>query len=106
MGLMSEFDHAVAARDRALEQVTANAPAGWEDAALAWLRSYLETHAKYVPDVHNRQGPEPPEKRAWGIVIRRAIKAGWIKRIGYQPRTRGHCTPGPVYGSMILRGGR
>lgn len=102
--LFDAIASAEAARDAALEQVAGAAPRGWEDAASAWLCDYLRAHAEYVPDVANRDGPEPPEKRAWGAVIRRAIRAGWIVRTGFAPRTRGHCTPGPVYRSNLFKG--
>jgi hypothetical protein len=93
------------ARDAAMEQAAANAPAGWEARATDWLRSYLETHAEYVPDTANREGPEPPERRAWGGVVRRALRLGWMVKGGYAPRTQGHATMGPVYRSKLYGGG-
>lgn len=95
---------AESARDEALDQVARNAPDGWEADASAWLCAYLRVHREYVPDVANRNGPEPPERRAWGIITRRAIRAGWIVRTGFTPRTRGHATPGPVYRSLLFQG--
>lgn len=95
---------AEAARDEALDRVEANAPDGWIEAALAWLRVHLEANPEYVPDVSNRLGPQPPERRAWGVVTRRAIRQGWIERTGYAPRTCGHSTPGPVYRSLLWGG--
>lgn len=92
---------AVQARDAALESVAAGAGDDWAAEALAWLRDYLTRHQEYIPDVANQHGPQPAERRAWGIVTKRALAAGWIVRTGYAPRTRGHCTPGPVYESRL-----
>lgn len=95
------FAEAERARDAGMEQAAAHAPEGWEERATAWLRSYLERHAEYVPDTANREGPEPPSKRAWGVVVRNAKRWGWIEADGYVPRTRGNCTPGPRYRSKL-----
>lgn len=96
---------AEARRDRALAQVAANAPDGWEDEARAWLEGFLQTHAEYFPDTDNRQAPEqPPNLKAWGVVVRWAIRARLIEPTNKcRPRTRGHCTPGRVYRSLLWR---
>ena len=108
MDLINEYDRAAAARDAALEQVEANTPDGWQEAAVAWLAGFLLRHETYFPDTDNRACPaQPPQLRAWGIITRHAIKAGWIRPTEeFRPRTRGHCTPGRVYQSLIFQGGR
>lgn len=41
---------------------------------------------------------EPPDKRAWGAVTRKAIKAKIIAPTGnYAPRLSGNCTPTMLY---------
>ena len=101
--LPTTLSDAVVARDEALENVEQGAGEEWVELATAWLRNYLETHLEYNPDVVNQEGPQPPERRAWGIITRRAIQERWIERTGYAPRTRGHATMGPVYESRICR---
>jgi hypothetical protein len=97
------FDARVA-RDEAMERVETNAGDEWRTEAWAWLHGYLETHGELFPDTDLRDGPEPRERRAWGVLVRRALKEGLIVGTGeFRARTRGHCTPGPVYRSLIYR---
>lgn len=47
--------------------------------------------------------PSPPDARAWGVVVRRAIKTGVIVKTGdYAPRASGNLTPTATY----VRGNR
>jgi len=42
--------------------------------------------------------PDPPDRRAWGSVTRRAINAGVIRKTGsYAPRASGNGTPTMTY---------
>jgi len=43
--------------------------------------------------------PEPPNKRAWGAVVRRAVTAGLIKFVGYSKTTnpKAHRTPAAIW---------
>jgi len=102
--LFDALAEARAERDIALQRVGDAAGLEWRDQAHEWLRGYLEHHPELFPDTALRDGPEPPEKRAWGVVVRRAIRDGWIVPTGeFRARTRGHCTPGPVYRSTLYR---
>lgn len=44
----------------------------------------------------------PPNNRAWGGVIARAVKANLIKRVGYAnvKNSRAHCTPAAVWSAV------
>ena len=95
-----------AERDAALTRVSGAAGEQWAAEAWSWLRGYLESHVEFFPDTACREGPEPPEKRAWGAVVLRAKREGWIRATGeFRARTRGHATPGAVYRSMLCREG-
>lgn len=103
---MTLFDDAHAwartERDLALFDVEHSAPAGWAETGWAWLTEFLRTHAEFFPDQDLRAGPEPPERRAWGVLVRRARTQGLIAPTGeLRPRTSGHCAPGMVYRSLI-----
>lgn len=43
--------------------------------------------------------PAPPDARAWGLVLRRAARAGLIHRVGFAPvkDRRSHCGPKAVW---------
>ena len=93
---------AAAERERGMTRAAAGAGIVWAEDAYAWLRLFLRHHSEFFPDTDLREGPEPPDRRAWGPLIRRAKKDGLIVPTGeYRPRSRGHCTPGAVYRSLI-----
>lgn len=95
-----------AGRDAALERVMERAGDEWKSGAVAWLAGYLRAHPTYFPDTDNRlYADQPEELRAWGGVTQHALRKGWIRRTDQtRPRTRGHCTPGTVYRSLLYRG--
>jgi len=73
-GMKQAVDHADQVHER------------WSDKAyaflLAYLRSGMEFMAEDVRAASEGIVPEPPSKRAWGSIIRRAAKAGLIRKIG------------------------
>lgn len=83
----------------------------WSDRALEVLRVYCLSH----PDVMSedvRQAadaqdlPKPPELRAWGAVMLRGKRAGFIEHAGFtrakDPRV--HSNPVGTWKSLIYRG--
>jgi hypothetical protein len=100
----SLFD-ALEQRDEAMAAVDAAAPEEWKDTATLWLIDYLHGHEEFFSDDVWAAGlPEPPEARAFGPIVRRAIRAGHIVATEQtRPRTRGHATPAVVYRSTLYR---
>jgi hypothetical protein len=52
--------------------------------------------SEYIRQYAEQNGlPFPPDKRAWGAVMRRAAKAGYIRKVGWTTATdpKVHCNP-------------
>lgn len=75
----------------------------WSVQAFGFLLVYIQSNDTFQCEDLRGQSigivPQPPSKRAWGGIIRRASKAGLIKRIGFQnvKNVRAHCTPAAVW---------
>jgi len=94
--------------ERGIKQAVDNANnqhAGWSDQAYSFLLDFIDyywldtfmaeevrTHAKGLV-------PDPPSKRAWGAIIRKAVKEGLIKRDSYQSvkNPKAHSTPATLW---------
>lgn len=99
------IDQARTERDIALVRVEQAAPDEWKQRAWEWLKGYLEDHAEFFPDDVWAAGLEaPPERRAFGPLVQRAARDGWIvKTDRTRPRTLGHATPAAVWRSTLYR---
>jgi hypothetical protein len=93
---------AIEARDRAIEQVEANAQPAWKlhcEAAIRWL---AKTRPEFTTDdvwemMHQRLNPMPREPRAIGAMMTNAAKAGVIAPTDrYTPSARPECHRRPV----------
>jgi hypothetical protein len=62
---------------RAVEHADAIYPE-WSDVALSLLRTWCASRIG-----QQKMLPVPPDKRAWGAVMLRAAKAGYIEKVGY-----------------------
>lgn len=75
----------------------------WSVQAYSFLLIYIKSHDNFMcEDIRLKSCeavPWPPSARAWGGVIRRAAKAGLIKRIGFKnvKNVKAHCTPATVW---------
>ena len=75
----------------------------WSELAYGFLTSYIKYNKKYMCEDLRLQSvgvvPCPPSKRAWGGIIRRAAKAGLIKRKKFKnvKNVRAHCTPATLW---------
>lgn len=77
----------------------------WCDRAFEFLTDYVATNeapfmTEEVRAAAEKNGlPPPPDRRAWGSVTTRAVREGFIKRIGYGPqRAAGcHCAPKSIW---------
>lgn len=88
-------------RDRGIERAVDHADReipSWSDVALEYVRQYARNHGEFLSEeprqyAESRGLPDPPDKRAWGAVMLRAARAGYIRKIGYaqanDPRVHG-----------------
>jgi len=95
-------------RDDALDRVDRGADEEWKDYAWSWAYAYLRSHREWFPDDSWAEGlVEPREARAFGPVVLRLLRAGFMARTGeMRQRTRGHAALGPVWRSTIYTGER
>lgn len=75
---------------------------GWGEEAFEMIKRYPEK--KFMTEsvaawAYLHGLTRPPSGRAWGAVVMRAYREGYIKRIGYEPvaNPRAHSTPASVW---------
>lgn len=75
----------------------------WSVQAFGFLLIYIQSNDTFMCEdlrfASTNIVTQPPSKRAWGGIIRRASKAGLIKRIGFKnvKNVKAHCTPAAVW---------
>lgn len=108
-----DFAAARAARDRGMQQAIDHAnrvDPSWADTVYTYLRVYARTHPSFTTeDVRRAAGdevPTPPDKRAWGGVVNRAVRAGVVARSGFvqakDPKV--HCNVVTLWRSLVYPG--
>lgn len=108
-----DFDAALTRRDEGIKTAIDHAEAQipeWTALALAELRRWiLATGAdtfmlEQFRLASERNIPLPPDRRAWGAVTLRAVRAGWIEKAGYGMKTgeTQHRCPGTIW--RVIRG--
>ncbi len=80
--------------------------AAWQDRAMGFLKEFIasanrhDAHYFSAEEVYafaERRGlPKPPDRRAWGVVMVRAVKAGIVCKRGYSVSERPECHRRPV----------
>jgi len=94
---------------RAVENAERSIP-DWKAKAYRFLVSYARKHDSFmVEDVRNasvKKVPTPPSERAWGGVIRKAVKEGVVEHIGFMTvkNPKAHSTPASFWKSTIYIG--
>lgn len=100
-------------RDNAMAHVEGKANRecpGWSDDAHGFLLDYLDNVGDrpfMTEDVRLASAgkvDEPHDTRAWGGVIRRAVSAGILQRVGFAPSKTGHCRPMPLWRKTLAGG--
>src|SRR3990167_2215984 len=95
-------------RDAALEAVEAGAPIGWSFHALRVVERIARARERFTPDDIWEAGlDKPPEPRALGPVMIRAVKDGICERLDeWMPSQipTQHKTPIRVYRSLLFGG--
>lgn len=105
-----DFTAAKARRDAGMQRAVDHADRkidGWQDMALEAFRDYARRHVTFTTEqvrVASPNVPNPPDKRAWGHVARRACKEGIVHKIGMvqakSPTV--HCMYVTLYESRVL----
>lgn len=81
----------------------------WSAKAYDFLLGYAEINSEFMAEDVRLAGqglvPEPPSKRAWGSVIRRAAVNGIIRRLGFRSvkNAKAHSAPCGVWKSLITK---
>lgn len=101
-----DFDAAKARRDAgmasALDHAESDEP-GWGDHCLALLRQFACLQAEpftceqFRAWAYTRGLATPAEERAFGPVTQKAIRGGYIARVGYAPAASSNGSPKPLY---------
>lgn len=86
-----------AARDEAMERVEEAAPDEWKARAWKVLQRVAATHDTFTTDdIIELGGGRPPEPRAYGPLMRAAVKAGLCEKTGeYRESTMESCHARP-----------
>ena len=111
------FAPAKAARDKGIELAVSHAERespGWADEALEYARLYALVHSEFIcEDVRgfaDRRGfSTPPDGRAWGGVMVRAAKVGYVTktdRVACAKDPKVHMNPSSVWRSNLYQGRR
>lgn len=61
---------------------------GWLEHAVEYVRDYARLHPELTSEKARQYAercglPEPPDKRSWGGVMLRALRAGVVEKIGW-----------------------
>jgi len=85
------------------------ANAKWTLMAYAFLIKYAEKHEKFMLEDAREASinriPQPPNNRAWGGIIIKAVNADIIVKQGFASvkNKKAHCTPASVWQSQIYK---
>jgi hypothetical protein len=101
-----DLSEAVAAGERAMDDVAANTDAAWALDAWETLVWYLEEHKEFFVDDFWRDSglEEPREARALGPIVQRAARQKLIVGTGRsRPSVRSHGSGKPIWLSNIYK---
>lgn len=96
-----------AAADEAISQIDQSANKDWKDVALFAVRVVAEALPEFTTDVVVSvmpDGVEVHDNRAWGPVMRRAARLGYIRktdRVSTTRRPSNHARPLAVWESLL-----
>jgi hypothetical protein len=87
-----------------------NAGSAWSTDAYNILVEYANTNKTFMTEdvrayaINRYDFPLPPDGRAWGGVVNRAVRANLIKRIGYAPMKSANCHANPKSVWQLVEG--
>ena len=102
MNTQTAIDIARIGRDAGMNLVAEHAGTEWHENAYLALINFTKTNFSFMTEdvrAHTEVTgmAQPHDNRAWGAVIKRAVKAAIIKRAGYLPSKTGHMRPMPLW---------
>ncbi len=112
-GVRVSLDYGKQLRDRGISRAVEHAEEveeGWQAKALAFMRTYAETHHLFSGEMVRIESrgvvSEPAHLRAWGAVLVGAAKRGWIKEAGFVKvsNPKAHKTPATLWESLLFKG--
>ena len=91
-------------RDKGIKKAVDHAGVEWADEAYDYLKLYIRRGHEFMAEDVRRWAKgwlleDPPSKRAWGGVIRRAANAGLIEKVGIRQvqNQKAHCANANVW---------
>ena len=94
-------------RDRGIRRSADHATREWLDKAVGYVRlhavvtpSFLTEDVRAMAEADGL--PAPPDKRAWGAVMRKAAHAELIKADGYAPSKSSNLSPKVRWRSLLI----
>lgn len=102
------FEQAQANRNDGMKRAVDHAKANWPNEAYSFLLSFARTHELFisedVSEASKQTGfPQPETDRAWGMIYRRAAKAGIIVQDGIGRSRRRHASVCPRWRSRVVQ---
>ena len=78
-----------------------NAGNEWKELAYLALKEYSKVSNTFMTEDVSKYAygnglPFPPDGRAWGSIIHKALKEKLIHKIGYSPKKTKHCHSQPI----------
>jgi len=78
-----ETERALEASERGVERIIP----GWTGAAVSFIHEYAKAHPSFTTEQVRSAAadklPNPPDGRAWGPAVRKAVRLGYIQFSGY-----------------------
>ena len=100
--------HAETGMQRALERAADGMPQ-WPELAFDFLRTYARANENFAGWMVVRSAantfefPAPPTAKAWGAVLKRAVREGVIACAGMTKDPHRHGNPIPLWKSLVYR---
>lgn len=91
------IERAVERRDAGIAQAAETAGEAWCDAAYDAFTSWLKGRDEAFCDDFHRDTNGAWCRKAFGVVVKRAARAGLIERVGYRPSVQSHLSPKPLW---------
>lgn len=110
--LTIDFEQARQLRDAGMQQAINHAERiddEWPERAYGFLYRFALSHGEFISETLTDEAIQlgygsPADARAWGAIFAKAARAGVIQRIGYGVSARRHCSPTPLWRSLVFVG--
>lgn len=77
---------------------------GWQASAVEAIRKFASTHRYFVIEAVRAEYPTPEgaSAKAWGHVVREAVRLGYVRKHGYAPTASSNGSPKVLWESTVL----